>query len=202
MNEQEGTHLDAAEALKFAARLTLLPKFSPHPEALSALADYLSGMIHGQEWGGRWWTAHEQAEWLIEKILSTWRFWSGPAPMRELYTSRFRVSDELLREEACQAETAATDATAVACGICRDSGTVQHDGRFEWCACGQGQSLREQLPNWLDVLNRPAVHPLPADRIRGPDASQSAFNTELRQRTIRGIAEAEDARRKAKEATH
>lgn len=194
MNEQEGTHLDAAEALKLAARLTLLPKFSPHPEALPALADYLSSMIQGQNWGCRWWTAQEQAEWLIEKILSTWQFWRGPAPMRELYTSRFCVSD-VLREDAHQAKVAAAEVPVALCGACNDAGCVQRDGRFEWCECRQGQLLAEETPEFLVLLNRSQkpTSPRRADRCPIP------IDPGLRERMCRGIEQAEAERRKAKQ---
>jgi hypothetical protein len=46
---------------------------------------------------------------------------------------------------------------AIVCSLCNDTGVITIDlvkRTYGWCNCSQGARLREELPDWLDTMNR------------------------------------------------
>lgn len=42
----------------------------------------------------------------------------------------------------------------IVCHTCKDAGVIDGPAGYAWCTCDQAVKLRDEIPNWLDTMNK------------------------------------------------
>lgn len=139
-------------AFELSRRLTTIDGCPRIDEALDSLADDLIEIC----------SSEEEAETLVKEARWTWKKWQGTAGLIELLNSKRRPVT--LPRERQKAELGPRP--QIACHACNDNGIIREAGRHEWCTCAQGRKMREDMPAWLETLNRTIFGKLPEAKER------------------------------------
>lgn len=157
----QGAELDGAAAYILANRLILVPRFPRDPVAVEQVADWLLDLCHGAEVDGEPWTARDQAGWLIEttvKEFSNWDHSQGLPAMRAIFNRKFNPPPSQLEYQGLG------EKPGISCTLCGDNGTIERDGRVHWCVCPQANKLLTEVPQLVEILNRPGALKRATDR--------------------------------------
>ncbi len=154
--------LEAAKAFRLAARLVVVPGFDRRDEAIEAMADWLIDHCRGAVLAEQdRWSPERQARYLIDTVIDEWDHWQGASAMGRLLRAKFYPPE-------AQRPFESVGAGPPACLRCKDTGTVRAaTGEYTWCQCRQGQEMRLEIPQWLELVNRTATparaDPAPAE---------------------------------------
>jgi len=181
--------LPPEEAIQLARRLSLMPRFSAHPEATVHVADELRRLCQGEQIsGGIVYDPGAQARWLVRQVEYAWAVWPGLGALRRIYESRFCVQEDTTD----QPEPAPPPVPEPVCPACQSFGIVLCENQYRWCGCPDSQRLKSEAPDLVDRLNRnrqqhaqhkPAPDPqrvraaLAADLARRKQPRRNPYNT-------------------------
>jgi len=160
--------LNITEAIKQAEALHSIKNAPQRAGALEATTEDLIEWCHGAKVGDRYWTACEQARWLVAEARNTWDEWEGPKALRDLFVSRFGGDN---RPERKVSDLPA-EKPPLLCADCKDQGSVWSGVKWVVCKCDTGRDLPTillEVMNGVKSINKPAP-PLPTqeeiDRIK------------------------------------
>lgn len=146
------------EALEIIEELSVLKFFPSGSSARGKLATMLDKWCGGDI---------KQARWLLDSGIDGMDEYPGPETLRKLIADKFRPAGPM----APYSLDTNQESPPVDCVICRDTGTVEINGRHCWCSCKSAIGLREDIPNWLDLANssRFRFHSKLVDKKRAED---------------------------------
>src|ERR1017187_6313795 len=147
---EEKETLPLGLAVEIAERLANIPGFCGRAGALKGLTGLLRKLCRGFDLAGRHWTPEEQAIWLGDEASEQWNEWASEAELKRMFEAKFRPN--------YRSGNTAQDLgkkPPVICRLCNDLGTVKQSNECHvWCICQQGEALRQEIPGWLESLNR------------------------------------------------
>lgn len=129
-------NLDDQTAHSLACRLASIQGAPRTNIFITAMAEILLS------WGSRRGCSLEEAERMVEEAVEDWDKWRGPKGLLLILQS--------LRPEQSKAVV-----QSLTCAKCGESGTVQVNGRYEWCVCLCAKTIRAAEPHRVDEMNRP-----------------------------------------------
>ncbi len=124
-------------------------KFAPQGPDRGVLAVKLAQWCEGQI---------ERAEWLIGRS-DEFDEYPGPATLRQMVRDKFSPAGTLAPFFAVPAMPA-----KFKCQRCDDRGIVLAGDRWEWCTCEEADTIKREIPNWLEISNK--FLPTPAIEIK------------------------------------
>jgi hypothetical protein len=145
-------------------------------DLVDVAADFLATLCVERTHKGELWSAVRQADWLIDEVTSSWKKWLGLAGLREVYNAEFFPAP------ACQTYSDPTNNQFQRpdCLKCRDTFTVLADDLYRWCDCEAAKRQREQLPEWLDLVNGSSARSKKLEQLNRPRRSDSYVRKLLR----------------------
>ena len=144
--------LDLGRGFECARQLALIPKFPRHQEARDFMAEWFENHCRGAVLDGETWSPEHQAVWLVETAIEQfkdWEFGGGVPGLLKLFNHKFHPPPALKEFRATMTPE------PIVCTRCKDLGTVQQNGKTEWCSCQQAVLLRKDKPRLVEVLNKP-----------------------------------------------
>lgn len=91
----------------------------------------------------------KRARWLLEQA-DQFDEYPGPATLSQMIKNKFEPSGALaLYSLGDRVFEGPPD-----CKACRDTGTVEHAGKYSWCDCKAAAELRAEVPDWIEFSNR------------------------------------------------
>jgi hypothetical protein len=132
------------QALAQVERLDTLRRRLPTPAARVELADKLMEWCRGTKTA----TPLQQAQWLVDKVITELDEYPGPQTLHAMLIDRFYPSGPA-------AVYRPPEPVPIECPVCRDNGWIEDaEGINDWCQCRAAAAMRAELPGWLDTLNR------------------------------------------------
>lgn len=112
----------------------------------------------------------ERGEWLLS-VVDDFDEYPGAATLRKLIKDKFEPAGPLAPYHLDTSSRGVEPEVLppVECQVCCDSGTLMEGRTWRWCTCPGALRLRDELPNWLDTLNRTNK---PGSRLREEQRAQ------------------------------
>jgi len=136
--------LQPDRAYSLASRLTLIPGFPNRDQAIQAVAEWLleNCTVRIVSSGGdQIVPSLHRAEWLISNAIQDPQ-WQGIDGLQVRYDQKFRPRLPIWNGKAEKVPDPE-------CGECNDMGVTGQP--YRWCDCRVGQSLRAELPRYLEL---------------------------------------------------
>ena len=145
---------------------------------VEVVADFLARLCVERMHNGELWSPVRQADWLMDEItlVNPWKKWLGPAGLKQIYIAKFFPDPALDTYNGPNA----VPFQGHDCLKCRDIFTVPAGDSHVWCDCDGAKRQREQLPNWLDLINASSARSKKLRKLNRPRRSDRSISKLLR----------------------